>query len=187
MTPADHWHDNGDGTAWLVFDDHAVRGDRWWDSRRYMSDLGRPCDTCGGFCRLRENAADSYGRPCPDCDGTGRHTFDVEVECSCACHRLHSKYPGLSRDALGQCKRDGSCVGGTLTYRASIVPGMVLPLVAIDQHNTIGHYIVQTQPSGRCWELDNTDFPVKQHGDSDITLPAAAAPGIYAVKLRIHP
>lgn len=33
---------------------------------------------------------------CPACDGTGRHTFEVKVECDCACHRLGS--PKISGD-----------------------------------------------------------------------------------------
>ena len=102
MIPADYWLDNGDGTAWIVFaegsvfDQHftGIRGD------------DRPCDTCDG------GGYPNHELPiCPDCDGTGRHTFTVEVACPCT---------------LGRSGSMPDCGGtGIRTHRVSVVPDMV--------------------------------------------------------------
>ena len=73
MIPASHWHDNGDGSAWWVIDTHG-------DHRLQRGWLDRPCDTCDGEGNIWDDDDDgSYD--CPDCDGTGRHAFTIEVSC----------------------------------------------------------------------------------------------------------
>lgn len=69
MTPADSWHDNGDGTAWWVTGDTLTR--------YYAELLDRPCDRCYGQ-DVRTLDVRGWHDHCPDCID-GRHTFDVEV------------------------------------------------------------------------------------------------------------
>ena len=109
MIDADHWHDCGDGTAWWVVEPiHRMGvtntvGDGWHDPSWFKS-LDRPCDGCDG-----EGFASNemvMGVDCPDCDGSGRHVFDLEVAWQ------------TEVDAYEQ------------AYRVSVVPGMVLPIVS---------------------------------------------------------
>jgi len=74
MIPADHFHDNGDGTALVVEQPNGLPAltEMCGDDER---PLDRPCDTCDGWSKVYENDVG----PCPDCDGSGRHTFTVEV------------------------------------------------------------------------------------------------------------
>lgn len=66
MIAADHIAIDG-STAWVIDDK-----DRWWHVN-----LERPCDRCHGQGRMLE---DDASRPtCTDCDGTGRHTFTLDV------------------------------------------------------------------------------------------------------------
>lgn len=158
MIAADRIVFNDDGTAWCIWKaNEAFDGETGED---YIHSLDRPCDACGGTALGLWDLRHAQD-PCPDCID-GRHTFDIEAPC-----------------------QDDGC-SGTSLYRVSVVPGMVLPLVAIDEHNIVGRYIVQTQPSARWWGIDNSTFPIQRIGsDDDITLPSAAAPGVWAVKLRV--
>jgi hypothetical protein len=65
----------------------------------------RPCDTCyePDF-RVSSGYDDANDRQCPDCDGTGRHTFTVEAE------------PHDPENWTENWRH---------TYRVSVVPGMV--------------------------------------------------------------
>jgi hypothetical protein len=149
--PADHWHDNGDGTAWWVWRaNEAFDGETGED---YIHPLDRPCDSpdCrGGEIQYPEWEGET--QPCPDCDGTRRHTFGVAVE-GFQCE--------LFRD-------DGLVV----THRVSVVPGMVLPIV---------EYVTQMNPEVRKLGV-SIDGAIQQ----GITLPPAAKPGLWAVKLAVH-
>jgi hypothetical protein len=81
MIPANHISFNDDGSeAWVVY------------ATGYEADvcklLDRPCDTCGGNWQDYMEPLDRDGSvvsPCPDCDGTGRHTFTIEVG-GCICN-----------------------------------------------------------------------------------------------------
>ena len=161
MIPADHWHDNGDGTAWLVT--HGGLGIDLFDS------FDRPCDTCGGTGRRQ---VDQYGNvwgdklaeamstiivgdiPCPNCID-GRHTFTIEVEVP---QVLPKHWPAH--------------------LRVSVVPGMVLPIVH-DPGKT-DEQVIEMGFSDRTkavlWWHDR--------GWSRITLPPAAQPGMWAVLVK---
>ena len=58
--------------AWAIDDK-----DRWWHVN-----LDRPCDTCDGVGWLTWKSLTKSGTKsfdCHDCDGTGRHTFTLDV------------------------------------------------------------------------------------------------------------
>ena len=69
MIAADHIAIDG-STAWVIDDK-----DRWWHVN-----LDRPCDTCNGRGAFTERHSGMSGQyNCLDCDGTGRHTFGLDV------------------------------------------------------------------------------------------------------------
>ena len=76
MIPASDIRFSEDGTrAWVVASDPR----NVWGSDT-MND--RPCDTClcpgdGDLCG--DGGPHQIGASCPDCSGTGRHTFNIEV------------------------------------------------------------------------------------------------------------
>jgi hypothetical protein len=156
MIPADQWLDNGDGTAWV-----ATRATAEGAPYPIPFDLfDRPCDLCDPHAWI----GGKPDLPCGDCDGTGRHTFPIEVE--------HDGPTGAHIASS-----DGSF---RRVYRVSVKPGMVLPIVEHEQ-----------------WRLDPM-FPVvtkvmlrymlrRANGTCDwITLPSAAKPGMWCVKLQVH-
>jgi len=154
MIPASHFHDNGDGTAWVV-------GTEWWATTIMRDAQDRPCDTCLGRTRYE---GDNF--VCPDCID-GRHTFTVEVD-----HRLWM---------------EGNYIDGHIdTIRVSVVPGMVLPIYDDNDERAFRPYdrciIIGTRPQ-------DEGIVVIWSGDGDfeqITLPPAAAPGMWAVKLAVQ-
>jgi len=88
MISADHFHDSGDGSAWVVHDDYTPA---------FIATLDRPCDTCGGAKRYAVVADGQMvgWQNCQDCDGSGRHVFEVEVACE-ACADRHDHPIGNS-------------------------------------------------------------------------------------------
>ena len=215
MIDADHWHDRGDGTAWWVVDENAAdditpafvrtfdrpcdrcegKGTRptppRWDQLEHLNAPDRTCDChdswdqcpCAEYghspnCGCCPGGTGLCGPlPCPECNGTGCHTFDVEVECPVRCSPADHLFQGGATCSV--------CNGSSmLTYRVSIEPGMVLPIVSdvdpafivreefplitIDMHDRALHIIGP--------DIDDI---------SDVTLPPAASPGQYAVKVRI--
>jgi hypothetical protein len=108
-------------------------------------------------------------RPCWNCEGQhdgtretycpdcidGRHTFDLSVECG-------KEYPW-----------------GTLNYRVSIVRVLPIHEDADDNPNMIE--MVTLSPNGHAEYWDHNE--VEQ--GIPITLPSAAAPGMFAVGLRV--
>jgi hypothetical protein len=120
--------------------------------------------------RIRRGDRRTKKATCPDCDGTGRHTFTVEVEASAA------------DQAAGLATVD--------VFRVSVVPGMVLPIygedepdenIADGQNFVIYNYgvgdfdLFMWSPSIHFWICEQS-----------ITLPSAAAPGMWAVKLVVR-
>jgi hypothetical protein len=78
VIPSTAIHFNNDGTeAWWVTGWLSVRSEQ---GRSVTID--RPCDTCGGFQSIQADVEGvSMGLRCPDCDGTGRHTFEITLPC----------------------------------------------------------------------------------------------------------
>ena len=157
MISADHITFDGD-TAWTVVLSEMAFID--------YTGADRSCDTCDGMGWRpdRYNANSSLRCHCID----GRHTFEIEVE-------------GCGHDGTG----NHICRGARRTYRVSIVPGMVLPIVLARSELPDSTCIVD-------WEnyyCGNPRFAVSPL-DTDgyyITLPPAAAPGMFAVQLNVEP
>ena len=103
MTAADHIKFSDDGTeAWL-------EDDRGFDAHA----LARTCDTCEGTGLIDRHIS---GDECPDCHGSGRHCFDITVECS-----------GDDCQVMLPVENASEWVH---TLTVSVVPGMVLPSAA---------------------------------------------------------
>jgi len=175
MTVADHIHFNDDGTAWWVIDGPGLRSSDI-DSVRYLSDYDEPCDTCGGEGVVDDLDNDGAVVTCEWCDGTGRHTFTVEVSCMGDTERC--RYVMTEHEH---------------TIRVSVVPGMVLPIhdrdnlldgdTALD-HDWQPHITVSADQALLCVrDARYTD----DWDERAITLPPAAKPGMWAVKLEAHP
>jgi hypothetical protein len=163
--PNTHWQDNGDGTAWVVLD-----AGRMAD---FTHDVDRPCDTCDGE-GYEWDDDDDGSYDCPDCDCTGRPTFEVEVECV----NYGDTHIGSAKSGTGRCE-NGGCAGGVATLRVHVVPGTVLQLldgdVKRDEYPTDAIY----HSAGVGWWRDS-DY------ERIITLPDAAKPGMWAVLLEVH-
>jgi hypothetical protein len=159
MIPADHWRDNGDDTSWVVTSDPRNLLTGWVDGP-----IDRPCDTCDGLKQVRDYcSSEECDDPhctlvtlhCPDCDGTGRHTFTIEVDTG----EWSSVVQGMK----------------TRTLRVSVIPGMALPIY---DRLAKGLCIVErADGSFSLFRADGRNAP--------ITLPPAAAPGMRAVKLAV--
>jgi hypothetical protein len=165
VIPADHIAIDGD-TAWVVIPERfTTHPPADWTSK------DRPCDTCGG-CGAVDIPEDeehfNLTEPCPDCDGTGRHTFEIEV---------------------ANPNRPDGWLFPARTLRVSVVPGMVLPITedtdAVPKHDP---HIIQFD--GRCGGEPYTEFVPcdgRQTDDPIDHFPPAAEPGMWAVQLRIAP
>ena len=189
MIDADHWHDCGDGTAWLVTS-QTVNGKPYLplfpNGHGYtFESLDRPRDGCDG-----EGFASNemvMGVDCPECNGTGCHTFVVEVECLVRCSPADHLFQGGATCSV--------CNGlATLTYRVSVEPGMILPIRdwhwkpsdGTPQRWLSENGVTFEQTNLHRYSLRESDgFHITSH-PSNIALPPAASPGQYAVKLRIH-
>lgn len=92
----------------------------------------------------------------------GRHTSDISVACP---------DPDCPHCTAG---------GPMYRYRVSVVPGMVLPIADGDLSALL--------EQGPCIGFDDYGVPhlfVPNEPPAPITLPPAAAPGMYAVKLKV--
>jgi hypothetical protein len=162
MIPADHFGPTVNGEAWWVMDEAPHSG---------LNAIDRPCDTCDGSGLRVASSPDGrevYHGPglCPDCDGTGRHTFDIEVACE-ACGDRHDIPIGNS--------------SGGATYRVSVVLGMVLPIVdVVDECPEHSHLCVFYDRRTNRWSFsDDTKL------DPVTALPPDAKPGMWAVKVAV--
>jgi hypothetical protein len=180
MIPATHIAIDAD-TAWWVVPPPGTQGAPGNVNATIAGMLDRPCDRCDGDMVDGSHEAALYyaysGKitTCDDCDNTGRHTFTVDVA-GCA----HSMV-----DPCGDCGEVG-----IIPHRVSVVPGMVLPIVNYDDWQ-----LHDEHPS--CVVI-NYIFAAKRHDilmgatrcggatGEDITMPPAAAPGMWAVQLNIH-
>jgi hypothetical protein len=147
VIPASHISFNDDGTAWWVIDTTTTPDYEWA--------LDRPCDTCDEVSPWLTNIV-----PCKDCDGAGRHTFDIVVA-----DRLLPHLPFA-------------------TYRVSVIPGTVLPIRQQQglQCEYVGQWIARV---GDRWLIQECDGVNLTTHPALITLPPAAAPGLWAVKLKV--
>jgi DnaJ-class molecular chaperone len=120
MIPRTHIEFNDDHTeAWVVVE----QTDSGWLSGLMGAD--GPCDTCDGASVLRDEEHDDAGRVvgvvwehCPDCDGTGRHTFTIDIECPVLTFEGSAIHDHPDVNPCPVCS-------GVTTYRVSVVPGMV--------------------------------------------------------------
>jgi len=123
MIPADRFRLTDDGHAWWVVTEGLIES---WK----VESPDRPCDSFRPVCN---RIGPGFGKPdhrgCPDCNGTGRHTFDVEVECWNDCKRFGGRVPGWARGSGWDwvpCWCDGTF---KIALRVSVIPGMILPII----------------------------------------------------------
>ena len=120
----------------------------------------RPCDDCGGD-PLNTLDDDVCPADCID----GRHTFEIEV-------------------ATSESKGFGEFID---TYRVSIVPGMVLPIVDTlpeSGYQVEGQRAVFNDPA---WPGESFIRNIRGDIDGIAALPPAAKPGMWAVQLNVQP
>ena len=163
MIPADHITFDGDMAWWVLDEDYE------FDSVHARS-LDRPCEWC------QRHLSSGAWPNCPDCNGTGRHTFQIEVECDVCADR--AEWCGF--DGIG----NPLCSNGTVALRVSIVPGMVLPIVSAEQYRNDmslrGPFVIAYS--------DGTTSVYHNTSDIRVTpLPPAAKPGDWAVQLNVQP
>ena len=183
--PASHIKFSDDRTtAWLVVS--ADPSEYGWDVA-----LNRPCDTCDGT--LEQLIVERGVVRCPDCHGSGRHCFEIEVRTECTCERRtigggagwydHATDCPV-RSIKGYLASDGWHFVRTLTV--SVVEGMVVGLypytaTRIDSRDEVLHATISRD--GSHWTLFP---PCGASGTEVIMLPDDAAPGMTAVRLNVH-
>jgi hypothetical protein len=164
MTPATHIRFNDAHTeAWMLAPDFA--------SFMVYRQIDRQCDMC-------------YGRgTCVLCDGTGRHTFTIDIECPVLAFEGSAVHDHPDVNPCPVCS-------GVTTYRVSVVPGMVLPIVAWDEQKqiaTLDHFIATGWKQNPEWAVEYRRGAHIGRQQKPITLPSAATPGKHwAVKLEVH-
>ena len=173
--PASHIKFSDDRTtAWLVVS--ADPSEYGWDVA-----LNRPCDTCDGS--LEQLIVERGVVRCPDCHGSGRHCFEIEVRTECTCERRtigggagwydHATDCPV-RSIKGYLASDGWHFVRTLTV--SVVPGMVLG--PLDDGQFVGE--------SDYWYEEPNILRHFHDDQNDITLPDAAAVGMFAVWFNVH-
>jgi hypothetical protein len=162
MIPADHISFNDDGTeAWVVLNGAvaAVNGTTPWHG------YDRPCDHPYYNEETGSCVWENVPRGCID----GRHTFTIEVEFVCVDDGHADGY---------ECPAD--CTGRSFaTYRVSVIPGMVLEIQP--RNNVTGPQQIVPSGTGKWWLW--SDYRM---GETIADLPPAAAPGMWAVKLKVE-
>jgi hypothetical protein len=129
-------------------------------------DLDRPCDTWRPICN---RIGTGFGKPdhngCPDCHGSKRHTFTLDVR--------------------EPCRSDVDRWNDIKTLSVHVVE--VLPIIEWDTVDLgLPHPVpcMTIDPHGNALEADEAGVDwFKAH---DRTLPPDAAPGMFAVRLAIH-
>jgi len=137
-----------DGRMWLVVD---VKSERW-----HEHNMDRPCDN--GSCH--EGWVDTQrgndSGACCDCDGTGRHTFDIDCE---------------------------TPDGPRFDLRVHVID--VVPIEAPSQGEIPAtHRSIWLWPSGKA-RMRHPEIEHDDNWRS-ITLPPDAKPGMWAVLLDVH-
>ena len=119
--------------------------------------LDRKCDTCGGTLKVRGLP---YEDNCPDCDGTGRHTFDIKVD--------HTPYDGYFD-----------------TLRVHVID--VLPITDVVTHDMTTFIEYTSDPERGYWFLWERDAATGHWSTKPIMhLPSAVEPGMWLIRLEIH-
>jgi len=177
-------HFNDDGTVWWVVKPvHRMGvtntvGDDWYDPSWFMS-LDQACDACrGDGIEKWQTSVDEFDSDrCTGCDGTGRSTFDLEVRCD-FCHGNTAP----SKVVAPPCWK---CSGRkSHTHQVSVVPGMVLPIVADADDLPDCPPLIEIDDRGTRF----FDEGVVETNDAEpITLPPDAKPGMWAVLLAVSP
>jgi hypothetical protein len=198
MIPRTHIEFNDDHTkAWLVMPADPISTafmirNEWFPCSSdgvpdWWAALDRPCETCNGrkaveaeFWDLTDPNNHLGWVDCPDCHGTGRHTFAIDIKCP----TYGDTHIGSVRAGTGRCEH-GGCTGGILTFRVSVVPGMVLPIL------TVGVEGYPTDPPEQfVWITKKGVLRVVNCVEKSDThcgqAPSAATKGMYAVKLAVH-
>lgn len=164
MIPATSFRLDGDTALWVQDRPPEYGPD---DDTDFGNVYYRPCDTCHGgeawWTAVQAN-------PCPDCDGTGRHTLDIEV-------------PYTHRE-MGCTRGEVEEVGGIWphhTFRVHVID--VLPIVA-DVGPVPEGIHVRITGGGICWLAEPISGGGWRH--TEITLPPDAAPGKRVVRLKVH-
>jgi hypothetical protein len=155
-----------------------IEGDTaWWVKPAALQDgltdpksawmFNRPCDTCDGSGSFP--AIQSQTDPCPDCAGTGRHTFTLDVQLPWAAKAVNN----IFTDEVEQATRQ------ITVHILEVLPivydwndWMTKPLVSIEQDGSA--VLVENRIDGFCEKV------------TDITLPTDAASGMWAVKMALH-
>jgi hypothetical protein len=171
-------------TATLVVDDCESMPDRQCSMMPdnpcdvAAKDLDRLCDTCNGSGSFP--AIQSQTDPCPDCDGTGRHCFTLDVESE----------PFWSVDEQAKyhiepCDDADCCKPPPKQLSVHVVE--VLPIVAWDTVDLgLPHPVpcMTIDPHGNALEVDEAGVDCfKAH---DRTLPPDAADDMFCVRLAVH-
>jgi hypothetical protein len=123
--------------------------------------LNHPCDTCDGFGDLKSfHLLSATTSRCRDCDGTGRHTFTLDVE-----------------------DPDAAPIYIPMTKDLTVHVVEVMPIVDHLRESRRPRIQKLSAPkmSGQTHWVDDGERPGKK-----IQLPATAAPGKWAVRLAIH-
>ena len=144
----------------ISHDDILIDGDTaWWiitafgEQYRYsdFEDLDRPCDLCGG-----EPTHMDTGAECPDCSGTGRHCFEIEVA-----QRILKSYGHYIE-----------------TIKVHVVE--VLPI----QNSTSNEIdTIWDRGDGTFWIVEESTSIGEPPVGNPVKLPPNAAPGKWAVRL----
>ena len=159
MIPASHIKFSDDRkTAWVVFDDddneRLARS-----SHAFVSDLDRPCSTCGGHGSIPNNRiGGGWMDDCEFCHGSGRPCFDIDVAPEYIAAGWDWPGPSLHR------------------LTVSVVEGMVLG--PLDDGQFVGE--------SDYWYEEPNILRHFHDDQNDITLPDAAAVGMFAVWFNVH-
>jgi hypothetical protein len=166
MIPADSITFNDDGTAWWVVRKcPEPRGQQSMhtDCNVGATILDQPCDTCGGEGVVDDLDNDGAVVTCEWCDGTGRHTFEIEVECQWNTRAMNDAFPEFP-------KMDSPRI-----LRVHVLDA--LPIYGGYKTRPVGHIWINSD--GDAWHHDVNESKI-------VTLPPAAKPGMWAVKLEVH-
>jgi hypothetical protein len=142
-------------------------GTAWWIPSwpftvGVVRQLDRPCDTCDGAMSRRVVKETMRPHGCID----GRHTFDIEVEADYFIGPMH-------HHILAE------------VHRVSVIPGMVLPIHnECPDEKPIEHVCQAYQDERWILHLDWKKLKIEP-SERQIALPPAAAPGMWAVKLKV--